>query len=181
MDGDPSVWYSFNMAKPHKTSLAACGEHYVASYLSGMGLVVALTRGGAPATDIIVTSQSGGRSVSLQVKSGGPYSHTVSKRNPKNNQWTWRVGASASEKPSEYHWYAFVFIGDWPRENRPPNPEVFFVSSGFVKKTVAENPDSQRDWFWMSEETAADYSGLAGFRKLVAALATNEFEDTTRS
>ncbi len=47
------------MSKIPSTILCACGEHYVASYLSGTGLVVALTRRGVPATDLIVTSEMG--------------------------------------------------------------------------------------------------------------------------
>ena len=49
------------MSKVPSTILGACGEHYVASYLSGMGLVAALTRRGVPATDLIVTSEMGRR------------------------------------------------------------------------------------------------------------------------
>jgi len=46
----------------------AIGEFYVASFLSAMGLVVALPRGGVPSSDLIVTTQEGRRSISLQVK-----------------------------------------------------------------------------------------------------------------
>jgi hypothetical protein len=117
----------------------------------------------------------------VQVKAGGPYSHTVSKRNPGNNQWTWRVGSHASEEPNEHHWYAFVYIGNWPREQSAPVPKVFFVPSGYVNKTVRENPESQRDWFWMSEETTAEYEGLTGFGKLEATLEAKPVEDSMRS
>ena len=102
------------MAKLPPTILCASGEHFIASYLSGTGLVVALTRRGTPTTDMIVTSEQGGRSLSLQVKTGGIYSHVTSKRNPAKNYWVWRTGSKAADLSNDSHWYAFVFIGDWP-------------------------------------------------------------------
>src|SRR5579862_3856940 len=137
------------MAKRQRGILGTCGEHYVASYLSGMGVVVALTRSGTPATDIIVTSESGGRSVSLQVKTGATYNYTNYKRNPENNYWVWRVGSKALDGARESHWYAFVSIGDWPQIKDAPNPNVFFVPSKVVAKTLREGKKNQRDWFWM--------------------------------
>lgn len=157
------------MAKLQNAILSACGEHYVASYLSGMGVVVAFTRGGTPATDLIVTSETGGRSVSLQVKAGGLFSHTIYKRKPENNQWTWRAGSKAMDRAKESHWYAFVYIGDWPQGG--DSPKVFFVPSKIVAKKLRDNETSQQAWFWMLEDEAENYCGLTGYRKLKKAIA----------
>ena len=146
----------------------ACGEHYAASYLSGMGLVVALTRAGTPTTDLIVTSEAGGRSVSLQVKTGGIDSHVIFKKTPKNNYWNWRSGSKAAELSNESHWYAFVFIGDWPSGGGPP--KVFFVPSKFVAER-AHHPDTSEGWFWMSDAEAEQFHGLDGYEKLAKVLA----------
>ena len=156
------------MSKLASTILCACGEHFVASYLSGMGLVVAFTRRGNPATDMIVTSELGGRSVSLQVKAGGVHSHITRKRKPENNAWAWRTGSKAAENASEFHWYAFVYVGDWPKGGGLP--EVLFVPSRIVAQK-ARDPEIVEGWFWISQAEAEQYAGLKGFEKLAKALA----------
>jgi hypothetical protein len=155
------------MAKHQSTILCATGEHYVAAYLSGMGLVAALPRGGVPATDLIVTSERGGRSVSLQVKAGGIYSHRIYKRKPENNAWVWRTGPGAKNRSSESHWYAFVYVGDWPSGGGLP--EVFFVPSEVVA-VKAHDPEIVEGWFWISEAEAEQYRGREGFKKLKMAV-----------
>ncbi len=156
------------MPKVSNQILCACGEHYVASYLSGMRLVVALTRAGAPATDLIVTSETGERSVSLQVKTGGMYSHETYKKKPENNAWKWHTGSKAAALSSESRWYAFVFVGDWPSGGAIP--EVFFVPSEVVAQK-ARDPNISAGWFWILEAEAEKYRGLKGYGKLANALA----------
>jgi len=157
------------MAKRQGVIVGACGEHYVASYLSGMGLVVALTRMGSPATDLFVTAEAGGRAVTLQVKAGGLHSHVMYKRKPERDYWVWRTGKKAIDGAKESHWYAFVFVGDWPQRKGSPNPEVFFVPSKIVARTLRK-PKNQRDWFWMYDREIEEYRGLAGYKKLKKAL-----------
>ena len=41
--------------------IGACGEHYLASYLSGFGLIVAMPRAGIPGCDLLVATSKGGR------------------------------------------------------------------------------------------------------------------------
>jgi hypothetical protein len=134
----------------------ACGEHFVASFLSGIDLVVALTRMGSPATDLFVMSEAGGKSIPLQIKTGGPDSHYVYKRKPVNNYFVWRTGAITK------NWYVFVFVGAWPRGGG--FPEVFFVPPEFVAQRVNENKD--KGWFWMYDREAEQYRGLNGYEKL---------------
>lgn len=154
------------MAKSQNNTRGACGEHYVASYLSGMGLVVGITKTGAPATDLIVTSESGARSVSIQVKTGGPHSHITQKKKPENNAWCWRT-SKAKRPASDSHWYAFVFVGDWPSDGSIP--EVFFVPSKVVAQK-AQDPGISEGWFWISEAEAEPYRGARGYRPMASCL-----------
>ena len=156
------------MRKIDNAVRGACGEHFVASYLSGLGLVVALTKGGSPTTDIIVTSELAGRSISLQVKTGGSSSRETYKRKPENNCWIWRAGTRAISAASESHWYAFVYAGDWPASDNLP--EIFFVPSSVVVKRLSEQRESQRDWFWMYDADAQEYRGVKGYEKLAKCL-----------
>ena len=41
--------------KADNAILGSCGEHYIAAYLSGYGLIVAMPRGGMPGFDLFVT------------------------------------------------------------------------------------------------------------------------------
>ena len=161
------------MAKVQSGIRCACGEHYVGSYLSGVGAVVAFTRAGSPATDLIVTSETGGSSISLQVKTGGPCSHRIFKKNPENNDWVWRVGKKAMEVSKESHWYAFVYVGDWPlgesEFHEEEHPKVFFVPSRVVAKRLRANKGYEA-WFWMPENEAKQYCGLLGYRRLKKAI-----------
>ena len=59
---------------------------------------------------------------------------SASQRKPENNQWTWRVGRKAIDRAKESHWYAFVYIGDWPQGEG--SPKVFFVPSKIVGKKL---------------------------------------------
>ncbi len=56
------------MAKADKAILAACGEHYVAAYLSRFQLIVALPRAGVPGCDLLVTNKKRGHAIRIQVK-----------------------------------------------------------------------------------------------------------------
>ena len=154
------------MLKVNRSIRGVCGEHFVAAYLSGMGLVVGVTSGGAPATDLFATSESGKRTVSLQVKTGGISCHDTRKKKPENSGWKWPTKTENSPSPSR--WYAFVFAGDWPVGK--DFPRVFFVPS----ETVAQkglDPEISESWFWISEVEAEQYEGENGYALLAKALA----------
>src|SRR5688572_14909372 len=60
------------MADKQLTGL--CGEHYVAAFLAGCELEVAVPRGGAARSDLFVADTKRGRPVRVQVKSArDPY------------------------------------------------------------------------------------------------------------
>ncbi len=67
-----------------------------------------------------------------------------------------------------FHWYAFVYVGDWL--NGTGFPQVFFVPSEYVAKRLLGNQPDQQEWFWMKEKEAEQYCGLAGFKNLQKAI-----------
>lgn len=105
--------------------------------------------------------------MSLQIKTGGIYSHVTSKRKPGNNAWVWRIGSKAADNSDDSHWYAFVFVGDWPQGDAIP--EILFVPSKVVARVV-NDPAIQDGWFWMPEAEAEQYRGRRGCEKLVRVL-----------
>lgn len=158
------------MAKHNSQIIGASGEYFVAAYLSAMGLVVALPRGGIPSSDLIVTRGRGGRAITLQVKTG-TQSHRVYTRKPENNDWLWDTSFKAMHLADESHWYAFVHLDDWPSQG-DGYPEVLFVPSKKVAKFIRQQHDDgwQRPFFIMAEAEAELYRGLAGYRKLAKTL-----------
>jgi hypothetical protein len=101
------------MAKQANTITGACGEHYVASYLSGFGLIVAMPRGGIPGCDLLVANETGGHAVRSQVKTG-----TQATRNTKEygKIYLWSTSYKVIEKDDKHLWYAYVWLKDWPRK-----------------------------------------------------------------
>ena len=57
------------MKNSNRLIVGACGEYYVAAYLSGFDFVVALPRGGTATVDLFVTKEKG-VTLSVQVKTG---------------------------------------------------------------------------------------------------------------
>jgi hypothetical protein len=158
------------MAKRPTTMLGACGEYYVAAFLSGMGLAVALTKPLTPTTDLILKLKIGRRPVSIQVKTGGIHTNVIRQKNPENDYWVWRTGKKALKISKKSHWYAFVYAGNWPQGEDSPIPKVFFVPSKIVAKTL-QGKETSYIWFWMPKDGAEIYSGLRGFRNLRKAIA----------
>lgn len=107
--------------------IGACGEHYVASYLSGLNLIVAMPRAGIPGFDLIVSNEKGGISIRMQVKTG-----TQATRNVKGygKIYLWSTSYSVIERDDPFLWYAFVWLNKWPEEGKIP--EIFFVPSNVV-------------------------------------------------
>lgn len=116
----------------------ATGEYYVAAYLSALGLVVALPRGGVPLFDLLAADPATGKSVSLQIKTGTSPLNSPKKGKP---YYAWDVSKKVFEEPDATHWYAFVSLNDWPKSDT--KPDVFFVSAKDVRENVA-NPDNNK-------------------------------------
>ena len=151
--------------KVQNNILGECGEYYVAAYLSGLDLVAALTRGArAPTTDIILTTLTGSRSASIQVKTAGMYAHFDKKRHRRRASGHGTQAQSRARFNSPSYWYAFVYTGGWPQFENIPAPRIYFVPSPFVAKRVLENSDD--DWFFMYNHEAEGSFGLKGYEAM---------------
>ena len=111
----------------NNTITGASGEFFVAAYLSALNLVVALPRGGVPSSDLLVTTERGEKTISLQVKTAKK-SFNPSKDH--GDYLAWEMPNKAITV-SDTHWYAFVDIKNWPKDDK--TPEVFLVPSAKVK------------------------------------------------
>ena len=151
----------------------ACGEFYIAAYLTRYGLIVALPRAGIPGSDLLVMSTSGRRSLGIQVKTG-----TDSLRTPK---WTekkevyqWSTSVFIIETHHENLWYAFVWLKDWPKAEELP--EVFFLPSSVVAERMllerAEMEKNTKYWpyFWMLATEIEQFKGEKGLNKMFSEL-----------
>ena len=145
----------------------AIGEFYVASFLSAMGLVVALPRGGVPSSDLIVTTQEGRRSISLQVKTS---LSPVNKSKKDGDYWAWDVSKKAKENRSKFHWYVFVNAYNWPFSEN--SPDIYFVPSDVVADVVTDwnEQNAPRLFFKVEVNKRDQYFGVKGFRQLELAL-----------
>jgi hypothetical protein len=149
----------------------AIGEFYVASFLSAMGLVVALPRSGVPSSDLIVTTHEGHRSISIQVKTS---LSPIIKSKKYGDYWSWDVSKKAIENRSKFHWYAFVNANNWPRTGI--SPSIYFLPSEVVADIVTEwnEQNAPRLFFRIKEVEERDlYEGVAGFGQMEFALKEN--------
>lgn len=155
----------------------AAGEFYVAAYLSALNLVVALPRGGVPSSDLLVTTPSGGKTISLQIKTATKPENSHTKY---GDYLTWAVSAKSRAINCESHWYVFVDLKKWPSSQ--DHPELYFVPSCDVAeslKTEWNKSDATMLFFPLFKEIkteaeayapsgkiAACYQGTVGFRRL---------------
>jgi len=140
------------MASRPTVLTGTAGEHYVAFRLSEMGFPVALTRGGSPAVDLMVSGPDGRRAISIQVKtSSGARREYV--RKPDNNCWEWDVGKKAMTLRGEGLFYAFVDL-KWGESYRSI-PDVFIVQSDVVADSLG--PDWSRYMFWIYDADKEKY------------------------
>jgi len=152
--------------KLQSSIIGAAGEHYVAAMLSAKGLVVALPRGGVPSTDLIVTSEVGGRAISIQVKTGTA-SFQNRKRKPEESYYVWDTKFKAMNLSNDSSWYAYVYLNGWPVEGQMP--KVFFVPSCVVAECMRKQQEygQKRPFFWMYEHEAESYRDLIGCQKII--------------
>jgi hypothetical protein len=155
------------MKKTTPTIIGACGEHYVAAYLSGHNLIVAMPRAGIPGFDLIVSNEKGGHSIRIQVKTG---TQSTRKNKVEGDIYLWPTSYAAIERNDVYLWYAYVWLNDWPNGNNLP--EIFFVPSSVVVKVMKEckEDNDSRPYFWMKKNDAEKYKGDSGFQLLNNAL-----------
>jgi len=126
---------------PRTTAITGtAGEHLVAARLAGMGYVVALTRGGSPNIDLLVSTQDAQNSLSLQVKtSADAYRPRV--KHPEETHWEWQMSEKAIDLKASSLWYAFVDLKGWPEVRSGEtlaHPEVFLVPSDIVAAEIRD-------------------------------------------
>lgn len=154
-----------------KTSTAikgACGEFYVASYLSALDLIVALPRGGVPSSDLLVTTPTAEKTISLQVKTAtAPYNS--SKKH--GNYYAWSCSEKSLSVKSPTHWYAFVDLKGWTDGGE--NPEIYFVPSLIVAVELLKEKEeypSPRLFFCMNVDVIQNFKMKQGSDLLREAL-----------
>ena len=147
--------------------IGASGEHYVAAYLSGFKLIVAMPRAGIPGSDLFVSNEKGGHAIRVQVKTG---TQATRKDKTEGEIYLWATSYAAIERNDKYLWYAYVYLNGWP--NSEKLPEVFFVPSKVVVKCMTECRENEETWpyFWMRVDDAKNYKGNTGVQLLLNAL-----------
>lgn len=147
--------------------IGAAGEHYIAGYLSGLGLIVAMPRAGIPGCDLLVASSKSGQAVRLQIKTGTQSTKTTRED---GKIYLWSTAYGAIDRDDETLWYAYVWLNGWPHEEQLP--EVFFVPSKIVVKCMKACRRNKEKWpyFWMYAKDAEEFRGQAGLKQLLKAL-----------
>jgi hypothetical protein len=158
------------VAKHKRMMTGDCGEFYVASMLAGMYSDVKVERMNEKAKDLKVTI--GRQKFTIQVKSGRKYTNDVRKKIPNNSRWVWQAGKKCIGITNPHHWYAFVYLGEWPKAGEPP--KIFFIPSRTVSRELRTWP-GQEDWFAMYQHKAEKFCGVTGFRSMMKA-----FRETSR-
>ncbi len=147
--------------------IGASGEHYVAAYLSGYELIVAMPRGGIPGSDLFISSEKGGRAIRVQVKTG---TQATRKTKEEGEIYLWATSYAAIDRDDKYLWYAYVYLNGWPNEAKLP--ELFFVPSRIVVRCMKECRANKETWpyFWMRVKDANKHKGRVGLKPLLNAL-----------
>ena len=123
----PTIKKSGENKRATTAIIGASGEHYVAAYLSGFKLIVAMPRAGIPGSDLFVSNEKGGHAIRVQVKTG---TQATRKDKTVGEIYLWATSYAAIERNDKYLWYAYVYLNGWP--NSEKLPEVFFVPSKIV-------------------------------------------------
>jgi hypothetical protein len=150
--------------KTDKKIIASCGEYYVAAYLSGFDLIVALPRAGVPTCDMLVTSDLKGPAIKIQVKTG-TQSKTTTKK--KGDTWyEWPINEKVIEKEDEFLW-----LNDWPKK-KENCPELFFVPSKAVASEVRKRLQEGKKWLFycIEGDDIQNYMGRNGLESILETL-----------
>lgn len=145
------------MPKHPSAITGSAGEHLVAGRLAAMGYVVALTRGGSPTADLLVTNQKGDKTLSVQVKTS-VWAGRWQSKNPAKNHWEWPFSARAAELTGDTLLYALVDLQNWP-DQKGSMYQVFIVPSKVVAASVKGILERERPriFHWIMESEKATY------------------------
>ena len=146
--------------------IGACGEHYVAGFLSGLGLIVAMPRAGIPGCDLLVAASKTGKAARLQVKTG---TQSTKKDREVGEIYLWWTSPSVIKREDKNLWYVYVWLKDWPHGDSLP--EVFFVPARVVVKCLKQCVrDKEWPCFWMRAKDARRFEGRTGLKEILKTL-----------
>lgn len=138
------------MAKLPTSLTAASGEHFVVYELSRRGYCAALTRAGSPGVDVLVTSPTGERTASIQVKTARSARSGVRKPD-----WSWDVGKGSLMLKGDNVFYALVDLKASSIAGASEKPDVYIVPASIIFSHV--KPDFSRFRFWMYDDQRQNY------------------------
>ena len=149
--------------------VGACGEHYVAAWLTAHGFIAAIPRAGVPGCDLFVALERGGRALKIQVKTGRQASKTTREE---GKIYLWSTAYGALKRKDHEYWYAFLWLNGWPAG--PNHPEVFFVPAKRVISYLRGAKRIKDKWpfFWMKEREAEKFRGEVGLKLMSKTLRT---------
>jgi hypothetical protein len=157
------------MPKYDSTITGNCGEHYVASYLAGVEMIVAMTRAGLTGIDLMVTEPGAGRPMKIQVKT------TRGNRGKLKGRefYSWNTSYAVVNKPDSDLWFAYVDLSGWPLSAE--SPHLFFVPRDFVAARLSADykPDSSPTYFALYDDEADAFRGANGLEQMRAAMVAN--------
>lgn len=124
-----------------KAVTGSAGVHFVAYRLSAMGYIVALTREGSPAVDLMAYSPKSGKSVSIQVKTASNASQLEGKKERKDGLVYWQLSRKALELRGKGVFYAFVDMKGCAADQPKPEetPDSFIVPAEWVANPAHRN------------------------------------------
>ncbi|NBC09323.1 MAG: hypothetical protein GVY26_19210 [Bacteroidetes bacterium] len=131
------------MTKPK--FIGEAGEHFVAYKLARRNLYVGLTLGNMPNIDLLLSSNSGLKSISIQVKTS---KKAYRKKRHGSEGYEWDVNAGVIGRHSIDFWYAFVDF----KGAEDTQPDVYIVPSLWVSDFV--KPEFSRKLYFLPKAAA---------------------------
>ena len=120
--------------------IGEAGEHFVAYKLARKNLYVGLTLGNMPNIDLLLSSNDGLKSISIQVKtSKGAYR----KKRYGSEGYEWDVNTGVIGRHSTDFWYAFVDF----KSDENEQPDVYIIPSKWVADFV--KPEFSRKMYFL--------------------------------
>ena len=117
--------------KKNYSNVAAAGEHFVAHKIFCLGYVALLVRQGYPMIDMIVSTESGERTVGIQIKTATIAKRWTGKKGQKEmSELQFTCGHKAVKNVSKII-YCFV---DLANEKQPPQPDVYVIPQSELSK-----------------------------------------------
>jgi hypothetical protein len=132
------------MPKRSGILVGTAGVYHVASQLAQQGFHAAVTFGNAPSVDILVASQDGAATISLQVKTSHWALRTRGRgHNKQPHHYEWDVGEKSAKLNRQGLFFAFVDL----KLGGPEAPEVFIVPSKQIREYFKRFETLSR-WRW---------------------------------